>query len=181
MMKRILLYGLVVLVFFVATSAYSLDYLTIRPYGEFGSTLANADISRSEKFNYGFGVQILVGDSDEDMFINIGLDMGYSSLYNVYFSDPSRAINYFRSQLILECAIKGFFVWPTFQIGLGANWDLEHISGNKLVITLAAGFTIPITDSITIPILLKSEVLYFIENPIGTFSVLAGVSITLDL
>ncbi len=183
MIKKILLCGLVFLGICVSSSSYALDFITIRPYGELGRSMIKADGNRSDKINYAYGGQILFCDRYKYLDVSIGLDLGYEHIANIYSANPAREVNYMRSHLISEYTIKleESPIWPTFQLGVGANWDLDNDSGHRLVIMLAAGFQIPAGDYISIPILTKVEMLYFSKGVVGTLSIMAGISISFDL
>ena len=167
-MKFKILFITVTLIVFSAISSFSADF-KIRALGGIGTTIVTSDFTdlgaTAKKTSIGFGVQGLFSLSESSA---VGIDAGYLSTWEWTFSTYSANYKYINIGVIYEYT-KSIFV---IQAGLGVYIDSSTYSANITSSTqgktgtglgtiIAAGVDIPITDSISIPILARIDYIAF--------------------
>ena len=85
----------------------STDQINIKlvPYGSYGTTTVNIGLDKSENSNYGFGFQLLFGNKKNDVTINLGLDLAYICMSNVYGNDLNRSTTYIQALFVNEVVV----------------------------------------------------------------------------
>ncbi|MDH4130121.1 MAG: hypothetical protein OEV44_15310 [Spirochaetota bacterium] len=146
-------------------------------FGYLGNTSVTKGLTQSKETNYGFGSQVLFIKNLGRAEWNIGAELGFSRFYNIYSTNLDTRISYVQTLFINEISVDGNLFRHSFQLGFGPLWGIEKGSGIKLDVMLSGGFEIIVNKKFTIPIRLRTDLIYFSDRVIAGVSMLLGISV----
>lgn len=135
------------------SSSADRDVLSIRPYGELGETTVNASVNKQDKDNYSFGSAFYYGTiNDYGLNMNIGLEIGYWRLYNVYADDLDQTTDYLKMFVVsdINYYFIGFADWLglNFIFGAGPYIGLSDDEDTHLGLMFGGGLVFKFSESI---------------------------------
>jgi len=161
--KRLFISSILLLLTSYHATAY-VDYFKVRPYSGFGYTLGeNINVGSGNLFNYRFGLQ---GIYQFTKYVGIGIDATYMHLLDAKYDAASNSsarinegsVNFFTPLAILE--LNGGNNILIVQTGVGLSIATAGNFKQEFTYMLALGLDIPLTDSISLPIISRFDFIF---------------------